>query len=211
MHTAELISNYKAKYTPMAEDASIIAYYMRNSRPTGSIDKNPYCVIIINQNEANNNILPIATLDQFFSEQKDRNYMKLYSEFLLKWKEHKGHFKGFSESFVFENIKLVIDRFLSLNPSYVTFELTNDCSVFFQSLVNGNNIYLELYYSNDVKDEVEAITNIYKDGECVFAYGSTIENTFSKISSKVQNNYWLKATSQSAYDISEQTFASTQF
>lgn len=210
MHTAELISNYKAKYTPMAEDASFIAYYMRNSRETGSLDKDPYC-IVINQSEAKNNILPITTLNQFFAEQKDREYMKLYSEFLLKWKQHKPHFSGFAETFVFENIKLVIDSFLSLNPSYVTFELTDDCSVFFQSLVNEKNIYLELYFTNDVKDGVEAITNIYQNGECVFAYGSTIENTFSKISSKAKKLYWLEATSQSAYELSEQTFASSQF
>ena len=146
MHTAELISKYKAKYTPMAEDASIIAYYMHNSRETGSMDKNKHC-IILNQTEEN-----ITTLNQFFAEQKVREYMKLYPEFLLKWEQHKLHFSGFAEPFVFENIKLVIDSFLSLNPSYVTFELTDDCSVFFQSLVNEKNIYLELYFTiiNDI-------------------------------------------------------------
>ena len=208
MHTSKLIRNYKSPYTPMEEDASIIAYYMKNFEPTGSVDKRPYS-IIINQSEPNNNILPITTLEKFFSEQKDREYMKLYSEFLAKWEAHKPHFLGFSESFVFDNIKLVFDSFLSLNPSYVTFELTNDCSVFFQSLVNEKNIYLELYFTNDVKDGVEAITNIYQNGECVFAYGSTIEITFSKIFSKAQKHYWFKATSQSAYELSETAFAAT--
>jgi len=59
--------------------------------------------------------------------------IKLYSEFLLKWEQRKPHFPDFDKTFVFENIKLVIDNLRSLSPSYITFEFTNDGSVFFQS------------------------------------------------------------------------------
>ena len=115
--------------------------------------------------------------------------IKLYSEFLLKWEQRKPHFQDFDKTFVFENIKLVIDNLRSLSPCYITFEFTNDGNVFFQSLVNEKNVYLELYFANDIKEETEAVVNLYQNGACVFAFGGAIENTFSNLYSRVFKNY----------------------
>lgn len=211
METIELIKNYKSAYTPMEEDAKIIAYYMKNQRETGIyFNTNSRVYIVVNSNNAIDHFSPISTLDKFFSEKKDRKYMKLYSDFLSKWNINKVHFSEFDETFVFDNIKVVFDRFLSLNPEYVTFDLTKDCSVYFQALVNEKNIYFELFFANDIKGGVEAITNIYKNGECIFAYGSTIEDTFSKIYSKIKKNHWFNEPTQ-AYALPEKAFASSEF
>jgi hypothetical protein len=85
-------------------------------------------------------------------------------------------------------IKTTINNILSLNPSYITFELTEDCSVFFQTSVKNKSIYLELFFTKDVVGEVEAITNIYENGKCIFAYGGSIEDAFSQIDKQLNKN-----------------------
>lgn len=127
----------------------------------------------------------VSTINKFSFEKRNRKYIELFTEFISKWQHHNEYFNGFSQTFVFEKIKETIDNFLILNPNYIVFDLTADCSVFFQTLINGFNIYFELYFTNDSDNSVEAIINIYDNGECIFAYSGSIEVVFSKISSKV--------------------------
>ena len=89
---------------------------------------------------------------------------------------------------MFEKTKEVIDKLLTLDPEYITFELTEDCSVFFQSLVNDKNIYLELFFTKDVEEGVEIVTNIYQDRKNIFAYGGSIEDIFSKIKTRISRH-----------------------
>ena len=194
----------------MEEDASLLTMYMKQQSQTGYFENYPVCIVIYNP-ETNNIESSLPTLSRFLSEKKNRKYMAYYSDFLNKWKQHQFHFRNYSQAFVFEKIKEVIDTFLTMNPSYITFELTKDCSVFFQSMVNGFNIYLELYFTNDLKDGVEAITNIYQDGRSIFAYGGSIEVVFSKIISKISTTSLEVRHTQTYYAISEPAFATTKF
>ncbi|HRH66236.1 MAG TPA: hypothetical protein PLU53_08065 [Bacteroidia bacterium] len=194
----------------MEADSLVLPFYMKQSPHSGSLERNPICIIMHSEESPEVGILA-STMSQYFLEKKNRRYIELYTEFLTKWEQQQNYFSVFPKAFVFEKIKEVIDSFLTLNPSYVTFELTSDCSVFFQSLVNGYNIYFELYFTTDLKDGVEAITNIYKDGRTIFAYGGSIDTVFSQIDSKVcQTSYEVEST-QSFYGISETAFASTEF
>lgn len=209
MNCTELISNYKLPFTPLHENASTIGYYKRNILETSSfapVQK----LLIFDANELNIFNFSSKTLQKYNNEAKEREYIKLNSEFIEKWKLKKSNFIGFKESFVFENIKKIFFNLLSLSPSYITFSLTNDCSVLFQSLIDGKNVYLELFFDNEIDNGVEAITNIYKNGECVFAYGSSIEQTFFEISSKVNTNIWYEATMPIAYELSESSFATAE-
>jgi len=202
MHPIELMKYYKTAYTPMSEDSDILHdYYKRNEKET-RFSQRASSFVIVTRGQ------PTSTWDAYLSEMNDVQYMELYSKFLFDWHTNQSHFPNFKKSFVFENIKVVIDRFLALNPNYITFDLTKDCSVFFQALVNGKNIYLELYFANDVKNGLEAITNIYQDGECVFAYGGSVEDAMAKVFSMVKESF--SEPTQSAYDISQSAFASTQ-
>ncbi len=209
MHSLELIKGYKSAYTPIGEDAKIISYYIRNNKETGSLDPEPM-FIIMDPFQAVNQLQSINTLEKFLSEKKDREYVKLYSDFLVKWDIQQPHFSHFGKAFVFDNIKTVINLFLTLKPNYITFDLTKDCSVFFQALVNDKNIYLELYFADDIEGNVEAIANIYQNGECIFAYGSTIEDTFSKVTSLVKKHSLLYEPTQPTYGISQSAFTSTK-
>ncbi len=209
MSTLELIRKYKTPYTPMEQDSLVLSLYMKQSQHSGSLERNSVC--IIHSEESSEVDISAPTMSRYFLEKKNRKYIELNSEFLSKWEQYQNYFSGFSKSFIFEKIKEVIDSLLTLNPSYVTFELTNDCSVFFQSLVNGFNIYFELYFTTDLKDGVEAITNIYKDSRNIFAYGGSIEMVFSQINSKVCKSSYEVEPTQSFYGISEPAFASTAF
>lgn len=209
MNTKELIHSYKSDYTPLDENAKILRFYTKNVRSTNPFGS--YREIII-RTITNKTELPfITTIEDFWLENKERQFIKLYSEFLVKWSKHKANFSTFGQAFVFDKIKIVIDRFLTLRPSYITFDLTDDCSVFFQALVGGKNIYLELFFTSDVEEDVEAILNVYQNRECVFAYGGTIENTFSKITSIVKKDYYADEPTRTDYDLSGTPIAATTF
>lgn len=209
MNTKELLHSYKSDYTRLDENAQILRFYTKNVSSTDSFGSYKNIIIRTIANKAE--VPSISTIKDFWLENKERQFIKIYFEFLVKWSEHKANFYTFEEAFVFDKIKLVIDLFLTLSPSYITFDLTDDCSVFFQALVDGKNIYLELFFTNDVKGGVEAVLNVYINSECVFAYGGTIKNTFSKITSMVKKDYYADEPTSTDYALSETLIATTTF
>jgi hypothetical protein len=198
------IKPVKTSFTPMPSDASILRLYTGHYHQTGSfadsLESYPKMSSIKNPES-------VLTL---LRENKNRKYIKLYSEFIEKWDTKQMYFSDFPQLFISEKIKEVFDQILSLNPAYVTFDLTEDCSVFFQSLVNGFNLYIELYFTTDMKDGVEAITNIYYEGNNIFAYGGSIETVFSKIITKITKTD-LEMEPAISYDLSESHFAEATF
>ena len=118
----------KSSFTPMEINSIVLPLYTEHRAETGFFESYPKC-FAIERTE------PISTLRKIFIENKKRKYIKLYNEFLEKWNTKQMHFGNFQQGFIFEKIKEVIDGILSLNPNYVTFDLTEDASVFFQSSV----------------------------------------------------------------------------
>lgn len=189
----------------MEENADILAIY-KDYKETGAWEPS-YTYKIFFKHRLNN--IHLFTLDKFFKEKKSRLYIQLFVDFLKKWDEKGVNFAGFPKVTVFEKTKEVIDELLTLYPEYITFELTEDCSVFFQSLVNNKNIYLELFFTKEVKEEVEVVTNIYQDGKNVFAYGGSIDDTFKKIETRVSQHHWYIEPTGSFYGVSEPSFTET--
>jgi len=206
MNYKERISGYKSMFTPMEDESKILEYYMRNFKETGEVGYQPVIRSVLHFHK-----IPRTTFVESQYENKNREFIKLYTEFIAKWNADETHFAGFSKAMVFEKIKEVFDRLLGLSPNYITFELTEDCSVFFQSSVYNKNIYLELFFLDDVEDSVEAITNIYQDGKCTYAFGGTIENTFLQIEKKILKYIWKIEPTPSSYDLSESAFTEILF
>src|SRR5690606_31746176 len=111
-------------------------------------------------------------------EKKNRRYVEYISEFTNNWNLKKPRFNTFTKDFVWNNFKTALDQLLQLKPDSLSFNLTNDCSIFFSAQVKESNIYFELFFDEETEGFVEAITNIYKDGIVVLAYGSTMDETF---------------------------------
>jgi len=83
-------------------------------------------------------------------------------------------------------IEELVENLVSLNPEYISFELTTDSSIFFQSIIKNKTVYLELFFEeNEERLEVELITNVYHEGKPILAYGGTIEDTFNRIKEKI--------------------------
>lgn len=151
----------------------------------------------------------LPTLNPLFAEENSREYIKLNSKLHEKWIEKSAIFSGFPKVLVFQKSKELIDKLLALSPRYVTFDLTEDVSVFFQASKNEYSIYSELFFTEEVNDKFEVVTNIYKDGKSILAYAGNIDETFSKIEAFVadpQTNFvW---TEQDAY-LSNAAFTAT--
>jgi hypothetical protein len=200
MNSLAFLKKFKTAYTPMEASASILPLYMRRFKETGPFEDK---AILIVPNSTDD-----PYLEKHFTENKNRSYIKLNIEFCQKWNVFESHFKNFSKDFVFEKIKEVINSFLSLNPDYITFDLTEDCSVFFQASVNGFNVYYELFFVGDLREQVEAVINVYNEGNCIFAFGGSIYEAFQKLKLRVVKQNNIEPTC-SAYVLSEPTLTPT--
>jgi len=140
-------------------------------------------------------------------EENERKYITLLTELSSKWDKGSHGFIGILKTFVVNQVKTVIDYFHILDSKFVKVDLSNDNSVFFQSKIDDFNVYFELFFEENNNSDVEAIANIYKDGECVFAFGGSIEETFSKIRTNVSRPLWAHTNSSTPNGLSESTSA----
>jgi len=144
-------------------------------------------------------------------ERKSRKYVEYISEFSKNWNSKRLHFNSFTKDFVWDNFKTTIDQLLQLKPDYISFNLTNDCSIFFKALAKEKNIYLELFFDEDAEENVETIVNIYKDGKVLIAYGGSIEGTFQKIQELFISKDKITVSTSIPYAISSAYSATAEF
>ena len=209
MHTQELIRKCRTDFTPMEESKPVFRLYKHIFEQSGSLSNlgKPSSIwgTVIDHRPFHTSVSPI------FKERKQKNYIKLINEFLKEWDIKKDSFSDFNKFFIYKNIQDVLSKLSVLNPQYTTFELTQDSSVFFQSNVNGYNIYIELYFSKEIEGQIEAISNLYKDGKSVFAYGGSIQEVIFYIAKRISNVLFEFQPTEYSYGLSESTFTSTEF
>ncbi|WP_276372966.1 hypothetical protein [Chryseolinea sp. H1M3-3] len=173
-------------------------------------ESTPYLSLIGNQ-ASQGATLSLSSIRAAAQQKKDRKYVQYISQFSKDWNLKRPHFASFTKDFVWDKFKSAIHQFLQLKPDFVSFNLTDDCSIFFKGIVKENNIYLELFFDNETEDNVEAIVNIYKDGKVVIAYGGGIENTFEKIQELLVNKDKIPVSTPLPNAISEPYFATAEF
>jgi hypothetical protein len=114
-------------------------------------------------------------------EKRNRRYLTYLSEFTRSWTLKKSHFASLRKDFVWNQFKTTLHRLLQFKPEHISFNLTDDLSIFFKAVAKENNLYLELFFDEESDESVEAVVNVYKDGKVVLAYGGSIEHTFGRI------------------------------
>ena len=80
---------------------------------------------------------------------------------------------------------------MAYNKKYFITKLrTNDNSVYYKLEINGYSIYIEIFFVNedrdDLEDGTETILNIFKDKENKFAYGGTTKECLEHICSQIK-------------------------
>lgn len=155
-------------------------------------------------------VTSLSSLGTLAMEKKNRRYVEYISEFTNNWNLKKPRFNTFTKDFVWNNFKTALDQLLQLKPDSLSFNLTNDCSIFFSAQVKESNIYFELFFDEETEGFVEAITNIYKDGIVVLAYGSTMDETFGKIQELFPKDKITESTSIPYAAISGASFATAE-
>lgn len=206
--TLELLKSYKTPYTPMDWGSSTLPIYIDSFSSTGSwaistsISQHPKVTELD---------IAFPTLEKFKDEKVSRILIDTFSKFTDIWEKKKLIFQDFPKSFVFDKTKLVIEGIAALNPSYIILDFTDDQSIFFKIGINNLNIYFELYFIDEQKIDVEAILNIYRNGEPVFAFGGQPELVISKIETKISENQIVFSSTNSQYGLSESSFAPAYF
>lgn len=144
-------------------------------------------------------------------QKKDRKYLQYISQFYNDWTLKKPHFDTFTKGFVWDNFKVVLHQLLQFKPELVSFNLTEDCSIFFKATVRESNIYLELFFDEEIEGHVEAIVNVYRDGNVTLAYGGSIEDTFGEIRELFSSKDRVPVSTSLSDALSEAYFAPTEF
>lgn len=149
------------------------------------------------------------------TEAVEKNYIRIYSKFRQLLKSKKDYFHGYSESTVLFYFKKVFLKLIAIEASGIKFDVTEDCSIFFQSKISGDNAYLELYFDDELPDLTELIVNVYKPESSVSAYGGNIDEVFIKIenemSQKIVQNTCVEPTFLPDEGLSTGSFATATF
>jgi hypothetical protein len=135
-------------------------------------------------NTENSNVLfyPVDTClnVRYKQEEFSKDFIKYFRVFLHKWSEKGNLFKESDVLLISSSIKEVLDSIIPLHPSFLSFDFTEESSVFFKAVINDYNIYLELFFDSDNSGS-EAILNIYKEKVNIFAFGGEIFECFEEI------------------------------
>jgi len=89
------------------------------------------------------------------------------------------------EKIILEYINKVSKLLKGKNISYSNYEWTKENSIFCQIGIDTYNVYLEIFLDEN-RNEIETITNVYKDKQQQLAYGGKIEDCLEQISSVIK-------------------------
>lgn len=124
---------------------------------------------------------------RYKEEEYSKEFIKYFRVFIQKWSERGNLFKESDIVLVSSSIKEVLDSIIPLQPSFLSFDFTEESSVFFKAVINDFNIYIELFFDSD-NSGLEAILNIYKEKVNIFAFGGEIFECFEKIKRQILPN-----------------------
>lgn len=85
------------------------------------------------------------------------------------------------EKFILEQINKINEYFITKNISYIKYDWTDNKTIFCQISINNYNIYIEIFFDNDLKDIIETIIGVYKDKDCKLAYGGMLSECLKRI------------------------------
>lgn len=140
------------------------------------------------------------------AEKRSRRYLEYVTEF-EKLAAGKTHLiETLNRDLVWESFKTVIDQLLASKPQFISFDLTEDNSIFFKSVVKDYNIYLEVFFDED-EARSEAVLNVYKDGKVTLAYGGELNATLKKITELSSSKDKIVDSTSIPYEISGPYFA----
>lgn len=143
-------------------------------------------------------------------EKLSRRYLQYASEFLRLWRSKEQLFAGYNTEYIWQTYKSVIHEVLQLKPGYISFDLTDDSSIFFKANVKEFNVYLEVFFEDDSL-ACESVVNIYQDGKVILAYGGQLNAVFSKIEDVCGHKTKVIPSTSATYEVSGAYFATPTF
>ena len=119
--------------------------------------------------------------------QSAKYYYNIADKFisLFHLQEGKSFPIGYEKSFIVNNSIYLIKELIDLGVDNISFEFTLDNSIIFTSKLLDRTIYCEVYFDTDNGlNEIEIITNIYKDKNQVFTYTSDLQTAIQELNSQ---------------------------
>ena len=229
--TFSVIQQNKPEYTPLDDKEPLLTHYKMGNIITGSaiyVDPVAFLGCFKSKVFLNTDRIvwgAIPKLDDvstgftggystpiLISEAKnnDKKYIEHYDDFLQKWKVCNSEFESFEEILVFEKFKVIINKLLAFNPQYITFSITDEQSIYFQSSIEDHNIYFELYFDRAFPDGTHSVINIFKNKKPLIAFEGSINECISEISNQIIPKDLFFIWQECGHEISHQTNTSTE-
>lgn len=147
-------------------------------------------------------------VEMYHNENVARQFITLMKSFDNKWEHQKQHFSEFPKANVSNLTATAVYELLEFNPEYLTYDLSSDASVFIQSKIKDHNIYLEIFFTDEPKDDQEAVINIYLKGNLILVYVGPLEEAIDLIYSKISPTKNI-STSGEKHILSESSLTAT--
>lgn len=87
---------------------------------------------------------------------------------------------------ILEQINEISNFCVGKNISYIKYEYTDYNSIFTQIGINGYNVYLEIFFNEELSEVEGVVANVYKDKECKFACDGTMKECLKRIANEIK-------------------------
>ena len=174
---------YNSNFIQKEKDIFLLGNILHDDLLTPSSGSNEDRSIIYLQVKPSSNV-------SYKQEKLAKDFIRHFINFIKKWEEVDDTiFKDIDLISVSDKINEVLGNLILLNPSFLTFDLTEDKSAFFKASINGYNIYMELFFfSGSESPDLETILNIYKEKSNIYAFGGEVWECIEKIKKVVLSN-----------------------
>jgi hypothetical protein len=71
----------------------------------------------------------------------------------------------------------IISNIVECDPHGVSIEITEDKSILFTAKCTDFNLYIDLFFENEIDDYAETVINIYKDKKNIYSFGGNFSDT----------------------------------
>lgn len=107
-------------------------------------------------------------------------HTRLLSKFETAWKANLDLSQKWDKNYMNNLFELITVKLIQLKAQNIVVETTSDESVLVKSEIEGKRLYIELFLTDDLPLNYDAVINIYENKKHVFGTAGSLKNVFDK-------------------------------
>lgn len=176
--TIETLSQgLKSIHTPHSGRSEVVALYRRNKPTENRLVVKTIKLPMVSYSYPSINLINMEDIE--------RRYIHTFNDFKKKLSLNKEKLQEFPVNFIVSTFRSVYLKLINADLKNIIFNITNDSSVFFKSSHPEGNIFIELFFDNEIPDGYELMVNIHKDNGLNISFGGSAEKVVDKLKNEL--------------------------